>query len=273
MSKRTYVTAIRLEALDKKLSGSDRAVIDDIARLGIMSGAQIRQLHYSDDASARRLCRLHLARLVSERILIRLDRRVGGVRAGSNGFVYGLDVAGRRLVDPHGTRWWPRSTPGEPFVAHGLAVSDLYVQLRDAERTGACSLVRFDAEPACWRRFAGPGGSRAILKPDAHAVLEADEFEDHFFVEIDRATEPTNRIADKAKLYVRYWQSGREQDRAGVFPLVLWVVPHEHRRAQLIETLARLDAEHWHLFAVTTSDSAVDLMTEVPAAQLSEPGR
>ena len=68
-------------------------------------------------------------------------------------------------------------------------------------------------------------------------------------------------IVSKAKTYCRYWQSGREQMTEGVFPTVLFVVPDDNRRAQLLDTLSQLPAEHWQLFQVTTADSAVQSMT------------
>ena len=66
----------------------------------------------------------------------------------------------------------------------------------------------------------------------------------------------TQLIAEKAKSYIRYWQSGGEQAAHGVFPLVLWIGPHGHRVAQLSDALAGLPAEHRQLFAVTTAERA-----------------
>ena len=67
-------------------------------------------------------------------------------------------------------------------------------------------------------------------------------------------------ITAKAKAYCRYWQSGREQMTEGVFPTVLFTVPDDDRKAQLIGTLSQLPAEHSHLFQVATADSVVRSM-------------
>lgn len=259
---RGYVTADRLAQLERNLSDLDRVVISDVDRLGVVTGRQIRQLHYEDSSSGRRLCRLHLNRLVDRRGLQRLGRRVGGVRAGSEGFAYGLDVAGWRLVDPERSRWWRRRTPGESHLAHALAVSDLYVELRDAERSGDFELVTFDAEPRCWRRYHGPGGARATLRPDAFVVIRSGEFEDHFFIELDRGTEWAPRIAEKGKAFLRYFQSGREQAASGVFPLVLWITPDEKRQAAVAKTVASVAAAGQKIHLVVTTGSAVAAITE-----------
>lgn len=259
--KRPYLTAKRLAVLEAGLSMRDRALLEDVARLRLMAGGQLAGLHFGGTESARRLARRELARLVEARLLVRLGRRIGGVRAGSAGFVYGLDVAGQRLVRPDQRRWWPVTTPGEPFLRHVLAVAEVYVALRLTERTGGFEIARFDAEPACWRSFYGLGGERLSLKPDAYVVTAAGGFEDHLFIEVDLATESGPRLLDKARRYVSYFHSGREQARSGVFPQVLWLVPNQARLTQLVDVLGRLDANDWQLFAVDRLDQAVSVVT------------
>jgi hypothetical protein len=136
----------------------------------------------------------------------------------------------------------------------------MYVQLREIEQPDLIELERFDAEPTCWRMFHGPGGARLMLKPDAYVATATKDYLDSWFIELDRGTEPMTVIASKAKVYCRYWQSGREQMTEGVFPTVLFVVPDDNRRAQLLDTLSQLPAEHSQLFQVTTADSTVRLM-------------
>jgi len=221
-----------------------------------MSAQQLRRLHYDDSASGRRLARQDLAQLVEWRVLARLGRRVGGVRSGSEGFVYGLDVAGQRLVYADRRRYRTPWTPEPAFLAHALAVTELAVQLQERSRVHPLERLSFDAEPTSWRRFNGPGGQRLTLKPDAYVVCVSAEFEDRYFVEIDRGTESLNRILDKGRLYGRHWQSGREQTAHGVYPQVLWIVPDLRRRDQIVGALGALDPKHWRLFQVTTNQAA-----------------
>jgi hypothetical protein len=42
-----------------------------------------------------------------------------------------------------------------------------------------------------------------------------------------------------------------------VFPLVVWVVPDERRKDQLVDALGGLSPEHWQLFLVVTNGNAV----------------
>lgn len=254
MSGQSYLTAARLQDLKEQLNPRHRAILSVVARLSVVSSNQLRRLIYDDSPSGRRLARLDLAWLVEHRLLTRLERRVGGVRSGSDGFVYGLDIGGQRLLRPKQRRYRPAWTPQPQHLAHALAISELYVQLTATH--GPTSLASFDAEPRCWRTFAGPGGAPTVLKPDAFLTIDSDRYEDRYFIELDRSTESTTRLASKLRLYLRYWQSGREQDATGVFPLVLWIVPGQRRLDQLVEVLGRLPPEHWQLFAVTTAEKA-----------------
>jgi hypothetical protein len=263
VSKATYITGARLRTIVSSLTDRDQALIRDVDRLGLVSGAQLRQLHFADTPSGRRLARLHLLRLVELRVLQRLGRRAGGVRAGSDGFVYSLDVAGQRLVDPRRERYWPRVTPGPAFFAHALAVSELYVGL---QLTAPATLITFDTEPVCWRRFAGPHGARLTLKPDAYVVVAAGEYEDHYFIEIDRGTESLPRIDAKLRYYVRYWTSGREQAASGVFPRVVWLAPDDRRVEQLCNAVGALGPTERALFDVRLAANAVACMTCVGSA-------
>jgi hypothetical protein len=77
---------------------------------------------------------------------------------------------------------------------------------------------------------------------------------------MDLGTESGPRITTKAKAYIRYFGSGREQAESGVFPFVLWIAPDEDRAALLVDALARTPAEQWDLFRVATAASYVQLI-------------
>jgi hypothetical protein len=149
-----------------------------------------------------------------------------------------------------------------PFLAHHLAVSELYVLLTEAGRDGHLDVLDFDTEPACWRSFSGLGGGRTVLKPDAFVRLGLGAFEDAYFVEVDRATHSVPSVGRKLTLYRRYWQTGREQNRRdGVFPKVLVIVPSESRKAALVEAAGQQPPDSWPLFQVTRYDQALRVFT------------
>jgi hypothetical protein len=254
--KRDYVTRARAEGIRSRLNAHQRAVLADVGRLGVVTGKQLQRLHYGDSPASGRLSRKQVGQLYQWRVLARLGWLGRVNQPGSTGYVYGAGIVGQRLLDPNRSRYFPRWTPRPSFLRHAVAVSELYVGLRESEKRGAIDLMTYDTEPLCWRRYFGPGGSKSMLKPDALAVVGIDDYEYRYFVEMDCATEHRPQIIAKAKTYIRYWQSGREQAETGIFPFVLWVAPDAARAAFLIDALSTLPAEHWRLFLVTTAEEA-----------------
>jgi hypothetical protein len=259
------VTEARLARLSDGLTGRDREIIETLDRLRLASAKQLERLHFdgSPRSRARSASRV-LTRLVEIQVITRLDRQIGGVRSGSAGFVYALGAAGQRLASvtgPAGGRRIRRPwTPGAPFVDHQLAVSELFVRLREAERAGSLEVLDFDAEPLCWRVFSGAGGSRAILKPDAFVRVASDGFEHFAFIEVDRATQSAPTISRKLAGYRRYVRTGREQTRWGLFPAVLLLAPSEGRKSVLVDVAADQPEDSWPLFAVAAFDQAPEAL-------------
>lgn len=258
---RRYVTKADAAAIGSGLSARERACLDDIARLGTATGRQLERLHYDPTEAGRRTARIELARLTDLQVLQRLTRQIGGVRAGSRGFVYALGLCGQRILYPGRARYREPWTPQPSYLRHALNVSHLYVRLREAERAANLELVTYDAEPRCWRSFSGPGGATATLKPDAYAVFYQGDFEDRLFIEMDLGTVDGPRILTKARIYINYWRSGKEQEASGIFPLVYWVTDTEQRRAFLSRTFERLPEHERTLFRVTTRTDFINHIT------------
>lgn len=264
---RPHLTLGRLAAISASLAPRDLEVVASLARLRLATSPQLERLHFAEGSrlTQARRCRRTLERLVGLGVLARLDRRIGGARSGSAGFVYALGAAGQRLNGGHGPAGGRRIrkpwTPSLPFVAHVLAVTELYVRLVEVERVGGVELLGYDAEPQCWRRFSAPGGGTAILKPDAYAVLGKGDYEEHRFIEVDRATESLTTIGTKLRAYRQYWMTGREQQARGLFPGVLFIVPDEQRRQHVLDECGRQPADAWQLFQVVVWQGAVSAMT------------
>jgi hypothetical protein len=264
--KSARLTGRRVEQMVERLSERDLDIVLSVRRLRVVQAQQVERLHFiaGTPLSNARLCRRVLQRLTDLRVLHRLERRIGGVRAGSASYVYALGVAGQRLAGergPAGGRRLRRPwTPSGPFVAHALAVSELYVRAVEWQRAHAGYIERFDTEPDCWRTYHGAAGERVLLKPDAFVISTSDTYEDRWFIELDRATESLRRIARQADGYRRYWQSGDEQTRSGVFPRVLFVVPHKRRRDDVVKMLEGQPADAWQLFQVACFDDASSII-------------
>lgn len=258
-----------LLALGADLSDVERDVVKTVARFRLMSQAQLavilgRAAHEATTASTARSVRRILQRLTDRGVLARLDRRVGGLRAGSEGFVYFLGSAGQRLVacwDGQGlTRGRFRPEPGGRYVQHRLAVSGLYADVLAASHRGDLDLLAFDVEPDCWRNSLDGFGGQTILKPDAFVRVGVGAYEDRFFVEVDLASESRSVIARKARAYVDYFHSGQEQAEHDVFPRVLILTTTDRRREILADVCSRLPAETWQLFTVGLLRHGVDLI-------------
>jgi hypothetical protein len=81
-----------LASLRRELSARDLAIIGYVGQLRLMSAGQIEALSFPGEAhasglSARRIARRVLERLTRDRLLVRLERRIGGVSAGSAGYI------------------------------------------------------------------------------------------------------------------------------------------------------------------------------------------
>jgi hypothetical protein len=254
--------ASRVERLADSLTAKDRAILDTVRRLKLVTSDQLQRLHFIDGTrlSNLRRCRDSLKRLDGLGVLQRLDRRVGGVRSGSSGWVYGLGIAGKHLANDDG-RPQRGATPSLTFMAHVLQASELFVRLIEGSGIGKLELLAHEPEPQCWREFTGAGGSRVRLKPDAFVRINAGDFERAYYVEIDRATESVPALGRKFKRYVEYYRTGREQARLEYFPHVLWLAPSERRKDVLVEAARRQPAEAWNLFMVRPYEEAIQAMT------------
>ncbi len=249
----------RVAVIRASLSDRDLGVLADLSRVRLLSARKIERLHFMDGSSGSRSRRSRrvLKRLHEAGLVVRLQRRVGGVHAGSSGHIYALSSLGQRVIDVPGPAGGVRQRrPWEPsahFVDHILDVAETYVLLREAEREGQFDLICFDAEPACWRRVFEFGGSSFVLKPDAFVVLGVGEYEQVSFIEIDRGTEHTPTLKRKLAAYVSAYHAGVEQAGGAAFPQVVWIV-HDERRAELLRSLvSRLPPPASELFVVSTN--------------------
>lgn len=256
------------ERLLDSLSERDRAVVTDVARNRILTAKQLTRLHFVDlSASSRdRVRRRVLARLVAADVLAVLDRRIGGFRAGSAGLVFALGVAGQRLLPllaPELTGDRPQRarhpwTPGQRFLAHSLDISELYVRLREHERTGLVTLGRWAVEAAATY----PNGFGGLLKPDATVLLQAGQIEDSWVIEVDRATESGPTLRHKLLAYIDCANAG-QLGPDGVIPRVLVAVSHERhsivekRCTAIHELIADLPEPALQLIHTVRFDQAV----------------
>jgi hypothetical protein len=137
-------------------------------------------------------------------------------------------------------------------VAHIVAVSELYVQLVEAQRVGRLILRQFITEPAAW----WPNGHGGWLKPDAFLATSNGQVDQLWWVEVDRATESLPTIARKLRAYLDFVNRGGIGPRGGI-PRVLVSVPSEARRSAVARLVAGLPSPADELFVVVVQDEVV----------------
>jgi len=249
-----------VEWVHQRLTPRDVKIIDTVARLRLVTGQQLGRLHFADltPGSRDRARRRVLRRLVCWRVLATLDRRVGGVRAGSNGLAFTLDTAGQwlhRLHTAQDAATAPRRPPqpSAAFTSHILAVTALYVGLVEASRRQPLIVREFQAEPACW--WPHPAGG--WLKPDAYVVLAAAGVRDAWWIEVDQATESLPCVRLKLTAYLDFAHRGG-LGPTGVLPRVLITTTTPQRRHAIADLITGLPPPAGRLFDVCLHATATE---------------
>lgn len=260
-------SAVRLRAVSSRLSSRDLTILRDLARLRLLPASALDVLHFADiTAPARsRVRRRVMRRLAALGLAATLDRRVGGVHAGSAGLVHTLTEPGHRLLALQDTRSRPRvrraPEPGAAFTTHTLAVVELYADLVGDGRACGFTVPVFDTEPDCWL----PAGHGRWLRPDAYTVLDNGRHRDVWCVEVDRATESLPRLRRKILDYARFLAGGGVGPD-DVPPRVLWTAPDQRRADAIRRVISTLPVTDRGWFAVATHETAIRfLSTELTA--------
>ena len=256
------ITRKQLKQISKTLDGRDREILQSIYIFRYLTTGQLRRLHFRGSATltaATRAANRVTARLKKLSLIDCLERRVGGVRAGSSSFVWGLAEAGFKLFEtrknPARKRFFEPSTK---FTAHTVAVAELYVRLTELSEV---EVQAVETEPDCHRQYAGIGGAPIKLKPDLYAVTLCGEYEDHWFFELDLATEYVSRVIRKCVRYHHYYRSGIQQRANGVIPYVAWIVPNKKRKEAVARRM-REELPATAVFLLITHDELEQLVLE-----------
>jgi protein involved in plasmid replication-relaxation len=252
--------------LDHRLSLRDWSVIETVNLLRVVSGQQLERLCFANlpNAHSRTVTRSRvLKRLVRERVIVPVGRRVGGAGRGSTVQAFALDTAGRELLarrqlaEAERVRVRRPGAPGERTIRHLLAVSELYTELVELARTDGLTVDTFKAEPAAW----WPNGIGGFLKPDAYAVLARSDVRDHWWIEVDLATESLPTVRAKVSAYLDFRRRG-EGGPDDVLPWLLISTINAKRRAAIAQMVRRLP-DATELVTVVESTEAAQKMYSV----------
>lgn len=257
-----YLTAARLATIEARLSARDKEIVRAVGILGVITGEQLRLAYFDTPTKdgGRRSALKVLTRLVGLGVLGRLERRIGGARSGSTGYVYVLGVAGQRLAQAwdgqSGGRARQPYEPGARYILHRLGVAQLFAELTAAHRRGDLVLAEFAGEPDCWRRRIGAFGEVVTLKPDSYVRIRRAGRGLHWFIEVDMATESLPVIANKAEAYAAHYRSGAE---GRIMPRVAWIAPDE-RRVDALETVLTHPTSPAGLHVVVLAEDATETL-------------
>jgi len=257
------ITRKKLTQYNRILSKRDKEVLQSLKTCEYMKTNHIQRLHFNKKTI--RAVVYSLSKLRTMGLVKPLERRIGGVRAGSSSYVWALTMAGLELLhlNNHESPAKSRKRVYEPsyiFLNHTLGVSELYTRLCT---TTATNLMKAEFEPHCWRCYSANFGVNATLKPDLYAVTATSGFEDYWFFEVDLDTEAPTRIIRKCESYIRYFRTGNEQKRTGVFPRVAWVVPDDKRKITLKKHIDEHLSDYADLFAVIVFEELDTLLMNI----------
>ena len=258
----------RLEELSKMLSDRDWKILKSLRKYRFLLTGQIQRLYFFDGTTApanTRATNRALKKLKGYGLIKPLKRRIGGVRSGSASLVWHLSEAGQRLLALQEPDSGKRIRIGEPspmFLEHLLSVAECAVQMEVICRESEdLEVVSVDSEPSCWRPFTQDG--RIIqLKPDLYAVTTYEEYEDHWFLEMDLSTESKQQVVEKCRVYLNYYKTGIEQVKHDLFPLVVWIVPDKNRKRVLIESIKTGLPSHPKMFLVITPEELEPMLRQ-----------
>ena len=264
------ITKRKLQNILQKLSTRDMEILYALLKYRYMTTHHLRRLFFVGAVSkpaALRSCNRVLAKLRGLGIICALNRRIGGVRAGSGAFVWTLTPNGIKLltIDEYNEETTPRKRSYEPsfaFLQHKLACVEIAVRLHELHMVKKLTLVNITNEPDCWRVYSGISGEVKRLKPDLFTVTAVGEYEDNWFLELDLASEAPSTVLKKCMQYIAYYRTGVEQRKSGVLPYVVWIVPDRKRQVSLHTYIQKsMPEKEAELFIVIVMDEFEPLLT------------
>ena len=236
-------------------------ILQFLADARLATSSQIARLFFAESPTHRsqiRRANLATKQLKEAGLIYHQPRKIGGWTKGSSSYIWSLTYKGwKKLKESDNSislRFRNKVDFSRNHIEHTLAVTEIFVELKELERCGKIELNEFQFEPKSWRAYTDIGGSSIILKPDAFAKITVGEYEDFYFFELDRSSESLTRIVNTCKKYVHYYNTGIEQRVNEIFPFVLWIVPDEKRKENTSNAIHDKLNNFWQMFQVVTLD-------------------
>ena len=167
----TRVGHRQLQAITDQLDATDRELLALLAMHRFATTRQLAEItnfdnRYISERSALRQTTRRLNRHRRLRLVDHLERRIGGIRAGSTGYIWHLTEPGHRMLrilhPPSSsntdsmTRRRRHTSPSYTFLAHTLAITETRLIIQHAIQAAGGSLTLVRTEPDCWRTWLDP---------------------------------------------------------------------------------------------------------------------
>lgn len=210
-------------------------------------------------------------------------------------YVYGLGIEGHKLLYPElhrrgagTTDWRLRNRRAQVlYLDHRLALTEVMLSLLlGAEGISAQVLTWSEGQefhratqlPQHVQLAANTGTLDLPLNPDAYLVLKVGAAEhDHFFLEIDRSTEPITRTTwRRTSIYRKlavYWElyRARVAERKGIASFRVLTVTTSQTRIEHMRVLARMIDPKQKGSAMFLFAPAAQILLEDPVKSLTAP--
>lgn len=246
---------------DKPMTNQHFEILQFLADARLATSSQLARLFFAESPTHRsqiRRSNLATKQLKEAGLIYHQPRKIGGWTRGSSSYIWSLTYKGwKKLKEVNSSislRFRNRVDFSQNHVEHTLAITEIFVELKELERLGKIKLEEFHYEPKSWRYYSDIGGSSLVLKPDAFAKIKVGEYEDFYFFELDRSSESLTRIVNTCKKYIHYYNTGIEQRVNDIFPFVLWIVPDERRKENISNAIHLKLNNFWQMFQVVTLD-------------------
>lgn len=240
------------------LTERDKQVIEAVHLYRVLRQDQIQVLFFgAQKAAQRRLIRLYHHGF--------LERLFLPVVAGRSPTFYVLDRRGAELLrsefgydDLH---WYNSSKDLKTdFLEHTIAINDFRIAVtRAAQQSGYRVLVwksESDLKASYDRVTVRIPSGRAHnypIVPDSYFALETPLGRAHFFIEVDRGTETTERFKGKIRAYTAYYETGGYEKRFQTKSLrVLTIAIGEKRLLNLKKATEDVNGRRRYWFALAS---------------------
>jgi hypothetical protein len=259
--RRGRVSDAQLTRLAAHLTGRDRQIALDCYEHTVLTTGQLGCLHFT--GIAEQTARRRLLMLYELRVLDRF-RPLLPRGQGSAPHHWVLDEAGAHIVAAEHQISRPElryqhaaalSVADSIKLTHHIEVNEFFCHLHaDAARAGG-KLAEWYGERTLHRFFHGR------LTPDSYGVLRLpDRPPIHLLLELDRGTEPSQRLHEKAMRYARTLPRSTLSEHD---PLVILAVPTAARAETATAAVARTDAQITVVvWSATATRSTLQIVTD-----------